>query len=152
MKKNVLIGIFSPLFYHLAVNIMHYTIFAYEYSEKYAILYNVLFYTLPALPGIALIFLLIRNSLEEFFESLGTCFLISLIVFLLYHFSGVDSMIHTKVVGYEEFSLGDGLLYVITMICYLSSCLVGSIIAGVATYVRKRKKARIIQKQGTQRR
>ena len=34
MKKNVLIGTFSPLVYFLVCNIMRYTILAGEYNDK----------------------------------------------------------------------------------------------------------------------
>ena len=139
MKKNILIGIFLPLFYYLVVNIMLYTILADEYNEKYAMLNNILIMILPALPGIALIFLLIRKSFKEYFKSIGVCFLTSLIIILVYNFLSIDLMIHTKVTGYEEFSMGDGLIFAVTSISYLSSCLIGSVIAGVITFVKKRK-------------
>ena len=68
MNKNILIGIFSPLFYFLVNNIMRYTILAVEYNDKYALFHNMLIITLPALPGISLVFLLIRSSLKEYFK------------------------------------------------------------------------------------
>ena len=61
ITKNILIGIFSPLFYFLVNNIMRYTILAGEYNEQYALLHNILIMLLPTLPGISLIFLLIRR-------------------------------------------------------------------------------------------
>ena len=54
-------------------------------------------------------------------------------------FSGIELMIHTAITGYEELSLGDGFLTAVTMEFYLVSCLVGAIVAGVATFVKKRK-------------
>lgn len=138
MKKNIFIGIFSPLFYHLVVNLMLYTILADEYSERYAFLNNALILMLPALPGIALIFLLIRNSLKEYFKSLVICFLLSFMVMVIYNISGINLMIWTKVTGYEEFSLGEGFIFDITIMSYLSSCLVGSMVACVITFIRQR--------------
>ncbi len=146
MKKNILIGIFSPLFYFLIVNIMRFTILAGEYNEQYAFIHNILILLLPALPGISLIFLLIRNSMNEYFESLSICFLISFAVMIVYMFSGIELKIYTAITGYEEFSLGDGFITVITMVSYLVSCLVGTIVAGIVTYVKKRKKTRIIER------
>ena len=143
MKKNILIGIFSPLFYFLVNNIMRFTIFAGEYSEQYALFHNILNILLPALPGISLMFLLIRSSMWEYFESLSICFSISFVVMIVYMFSGIELKIYTSITGYEELSLGDGLMTVITMQYYLASCLVGAIVAGIATYVKKRKTTRI---------
>ncbi len=145
MKKNILIGIFSPLIYFLVCNIMRYTILAGEYNEEYALLHNMLIRTLPALPGMSLIFLLIRSSMKEYFKSLSVCFWISFVVMIIYTFLGIDSMIHTAITGYEELSLGDGLMSVLTFQYYLVSCLVGCFIAGIATYVKKRKKTRILE-------
>ncbi len=139
MKKNILIGIFSPLFYFLVVNIMRYTILAGEYNEEFALLHNLMIMVLPAVPGVTLIFLLIRNSMKEYFKSLSICFWISFVVMIVYMFSGIELMIHTAITGYEELSLGDGFLTAITMEFYLVSCLVGSIVAGIATFVKKRK-------------
>ena len=145
MKKNIFIGIFSPLFYFLIVNIIRFTILAGEYNEQYALLHNILIRLLPALPGISLIFLLIRNSMKEYLESLSICFMISFIVMIVYMFSGIELKIYTAITGYEELSLGDGLITVITMVSYLVSCLVGAIVAGIITHVKKRKTTRIIE-------
>ena len=145
MKKNILIGIFSPLFYFLIDNIIRFTILAGEYNEQYALLHNILIMLLPALPGISLIFLLIRNSMKEYFESLSICFMISFIVMIVYMFSGIELKIYTAITRYEELSLGDGLITVITMVSYLVSCLVGTIVAGIITHVKKRKTTRIIE-------
>ena len=139
MKKNILIGIFSPLFYFLIVNIMRYTILAGEYNEKFALLHNLIIMGLPAVPGVALMFLLIRNSMKEYFKSLSICFWISFVVMIIYMFSGIELVIYTAITGYEEMSLGDGLITAVTMEFYLVSCLVGAIVAGVATFVKKRK-------------
>ena len=42
MKKNILIGIFSPLVNFLVCNILNYVILAGEYSEEYALFHNML--------------------------------------------------------------------------------------------------------------
>lgn len=118
-------------------NIIRFTIFAGEYSEQHAVFHNILIILLPALPGISLVFLLIRNSIREYFESLSICFIISFVVMIVYMFSGVELKIYTAITGYEELSMGDGLITVITMQYYLVSCLVGAIVAGVATFVKK---------------
>ena len=145
MKKNIFIGIFSPLFYFLIVNIIRFTILAGESNEQYALLHNILILLLPALPGTLLIFLLIRKSTKEYFESLSICFMISFVVMIVYMFSGIELKIYTAITGYEELSLGDGLITVITMVSYLVSCLVGTTVAGIITYVKKRKTTRIIE-------
>ena len=141
MKKNILIGLLTPLFYYFGVNIIRYTLLAIEYPGKYyAALAVALLYVLPALPGVALIFLLIRDSLEEFFNSLGICFLTSLMLMLFYHVSNVDLMLYTWITGYAEFSLGDGFLFVMTFMVYLASCLIGSVIAYIITCIRQRNR------------
>lgn len=145
MKKNILIGVFSPLFYFLVCHIMRYTILAGEYSEELELLYSMLIIILPALPGISHMFLLIRNSMKEYFQSLCLCFLISFVVMIIYLISGIDLMIYTAITGYEELSLGDGFLMVITMWYYLGSCLIGAVVAGITTYIKKRKSVRILE-------
>lgn len=144
MKKNIFIGIFSPLFYYLVFNIILYTILAEEYNEKYALLHSVLIIILPALPGVALIFLLIWDSLKAFFKSLAICFSTSLPVMFVYH--RMDLMIYTKVTGYEEFSLGEEFILGITCMTYLFSCLIGSVIACIITCIRQRKGTAIATK------
>lgn len=139
MKKNILSGIFSPLFYFLVVNLMRYTILAGEYKEETALLHNLMIMVMSAMPGVALMFLLIRNSMKEYFKSLSICFCISLVVMIVYMFSGIELMIYTAITGYEEMSLGDGIVMAVTMGFYLVSCLVGSIVAGVVTLIKKRK-------------
>lgn len=139
MNKNILIGIFSPLFYFLVNNIMRYTILAVEYNDKYALFHNMLIITLPALPGISLVFLLIRSSLKEYFKSLNICFWVSFAVIIIYIHSRIDLIIYTAITGYEELSLGDGLLTAITLMSYIGFCLGGAIVAGIATYVKQRK-------------
>ena len=145
MKKNILIGIFSPLFYFLVCNILNYVILAGEYNEEYALFHNMLIIILPALPGISLIFLLIRSSMKEYFKSLSVCFWISFAVMITYMFLGIDTMIHTAITSYEELSLGDGFLMAITMLSYFASCLAGALAAGIVTYLKKRKTTRIIE-------
>lgn len=147
MKKNILIGILTPLFYFLIVNIMRYTILAGEYNEEYALLHNILIIILPALPGIFLMFLMIRNSMKEYFNSLSICFGISFVVMVIYMLSGIEFTIYTKITGYEEMGLGDGLLSVVTMGYYLVFCLAGNIVAGTITYVKKRKTTRTLENQ-----
>lgn len=139
MKKNVLIGIFLPLFYFLVNNIIRYVILSGEYNEEYALLHNTLIIILPALPGISLIFLLIRKSMKEYFSSLNICFWTSFAVIIIYLISGIEIMIHRKITGYEEVSLGDSFISAITMESYLVSCLIGAIIAGVITFFKRKK-------------
>ena len=143
MKKNILIGIFTPLFFFLVENIMLYTIVTNEYSEKYVGFHMMLLLILPALPGIALIFLLIRNSFKEYFKSLGICFIISSAIFLAYMGLKIDLMIYTKVTGYEEFGMGEGLFLAVALLSYFVSCFVGTLISGVITFVKKRAKIKV---------
>ena len=137
MKKNILIGIFSPLFFFLVENIMLYTIVTNEYSEKYVAFHMTLLLLLPALPGIALIFLLIRNSIKEYFKSLGVCFIISSVIYLTYMGLQIDLMIYTKVTGYEKFSMGEGLFREVILLSYFVSSFVGSLFSGVITFIKK---------------
>ena len=139
MKKNVLIGFFSPLLYFLVISILQNKILGYAYSEKYAILHSALIVILPILPGIALAFLLVRNSLREYIKSLFVCFIISLVLFLLYAFAAFNLFIYLNAAGQMNLSLDDGVLYLVVTIYYLCSCLVGSFVAGVLTVAMKRK-------------
>lgn len=139
MKKfsSVLIGVCSPLFYYIVRYFMLYCPL-FEYNEKYAFLQNALFFILPALPGVTVALLLIRNTLKDFYKSLGICFFISLIIIILYQFMGIHLMVHTLITGYEEFGLGEGLLIFVTSFTYCVSCLVGSVIAGIVTLCRQK--------------
>ncbi|MBQ6893209.1 MAG: hypothetical protein IJN48_03295 [Clostridia bacterium] len=64
MKKTkaVLIGILLLLFYYFILLLM----LLWEYNEKYSIIQNAMLYVLPALPGVALAALLIRNTLRDY--------------------------------------------------------------------------------------
>lgn len=142
MKKisSVFIGVCSPLFYYFVVHFMLYCPW-FEYNEKYAIIQNAMLFVLPALPGVAIAFLLVRNTLKEFFKSLGICFLISIFIIFIYNFIGIDLMIYTLITGYEEFSLGEGLLFAVTSISYIISCFVGTVVSGVITLRRQKRNA-----------
>ena len=133
MKKNILIGLFVPLFYYFVFNVMIYT----DYNEKYDWLQNAFIQIAPALPGVSLIFLLIRDSLKEFFKSLGICFTTSFLVDFVCH--RISLMIYTKITGYTDFCSGEELIFGITTVTYLASCLIGSVIACVITCIRQRK-------------
>lgn len=79
MKKSTIsIGILSPLYYFLVSNMMLYM----EYSEKYSFVQNLMILILPALPGLIMISALKRNSMKDYFISLGKCFLISATIFV----------------------------------------------------------------------
>ncbi|MBE6564530.1 MAG: hypothetical protein E7655_04590 [Ruminococcaceae bacterium] len=145
MKKNIFIGIFSPLLYFLINNLLRYTVLASEYNEKYAMLVNALLVLLPALPGVALIFLLRRCSVKDFYKSLGISFWVSVVVFVGYILLGIDPWIYNKVTGFEELGLGDGFITALTMIAYLISCVVGSVAAGILTFSYERKMSRCKQ-------
>ena len=136
MKKSIiLIGIFSPLYYFIVSNMMLYM----EYSEKYAFIQNLMLFILPALPGVIIAFGLVRNSLKEYFISLGSCFLFSVIIFVLYEFSSIDLMIHKFITGYGEFSKGAGLLFVITFLSYILSCFIGALFSGIISLIKQNK-------------
>ena len=65
MKKlNIFLGIAAPLYFFLVSNLM----LCMEYSEKYSYIQNSLLISLPTLPGVMLAFMLIRNSLRNFFN------------------------------------------------------------------------------------
>lgn len=135
MKKSIFIGIFSLLFYYLISHLM----LILEYSEKYSIIQNTMLYVLPALPGVALAILLIRNSLREFLKAWGICFLSSVCLFFIWNILRVDLMIYTCLTGFEEFSLGDGLLMAVMSFSYIISCTVGCIIAAVVSIYKQKK-------------
>lgn len=136
MKKLsvVLVGILSPLYYYLVLNLMMYI----GYSEKYAFVQNLMLFLLPTLPGVVLAFTIIRNSLKDFFISLGSCFLLSIIVFAIYELFDIDLIIFKTITGYDEFSLGEGLLFFITSMSYIISCFIGVFVSGIIS-LRKQK-------------
>ncbi len=146
MKKNILIGIISPLFLFFALNVIRYIIYTDAFSGL-GWFDDILFYLLPALPGISLMFLLVRNSMKEYFKSLSVCFLISFAVTILYIFLGIDQIISMAITGYEDLGLGDGLLMVIIFHFYAVSCLAGTIVAGIVTFVKKRIAVRNAKKE-----
>ena len=133
--KVVLIGIFSLLFYYLAFHLM----IIWEYNEKYSIIQNVMLFVLPALPGVALAIFLIRNSLREFFKSWWICFVSSICLFFIWNILRIDLIIYTNLTGFEEFSLGEGLLISVMFLSYIISCTVGCITAGVVSFYKKKK-------------
>ena len=135
-SKSIYIGIFSLLFYYLVMHLM----LLWEYNEKYSFIQNAMLYVLPALPGVALAFLLIRNSVREFFKSWGVCFLSSVCLGFLWISLRVDLMIYTSLTGFEEFSLGEGLLIAIMSMSYIISCTIGCIVAAILSFVKQKRK------------
>ena len=135
MKKLsiILIGILSPLYYEFVINMMMYT----EYIEKYAFIQNLMLFVLPALPGLVIAFALVRNSFKEFFISLGICFLLSTIVFNVYDYFDINLTIQKTLTGYDEFSNGAGILFIITFLSYTVSCFIGAFISGVASFIKQ---------------
>ena len=133
--KSIFIGIFSLLFYYLVMHLM----LLLEYNEKYSFIQNAMLYVLPALPGVALAILLIRNSVRAFFKSWGICFLTSVCLGFLWIFLRVDLMIYTSLTGFEEFALGEGLLMAVMSFSYIISCTVGCVIAGVLSFYKQKK-------------
>ena len=135
-SKSIYIGIFSLLFYYLVVHLM----LLWEYNEKYSFIQNSMLYVLPALPGVAHAILLIRNSVREFFKSWGICFLTSVCLGFLWIILRVDLMIYTSLTGFEEFSLGEGLLIAIMSMSYIISCTIGCIVAAILSFVKQKRK------------
>ena len=135
-SKSIFMGIFSLLFYYLVMHLM----LLWEYNEKYSFIQNAMLYVLPALPGVALAFLLIRNSVREFFKSWGSCFLTSVCLGFLWIILRVDLMIYTSLTGFEEFSLGEGLLIAIMSMSYIISCTIGCIVAAILSFVKQKRK------------
>ena len=133
MKKLsiILIGILSPLYYHLIFNLM----LCMEYNERYASFQNIMLFILPALPGVVMAFALVRKSMKNYFMSLGTCFLISAAVFALYYFLNIDLIVYKTITGYDELSNGEGLLFAVTFFSYAVSCFAGALISGVVSLV-----------------
>ena len=134
-SKSTYIGVFSLLFYYLVMHLM----LLWEYNEKYSFIQNAMLYVLPALPGVTLAFLLIRNSVREFFKSWGVCFLSSVCLGFLWISLRVDLMIYTSLTGFEEFALGEGLLMAVMSISYTVSCIIGCVIAGVLSFYRQKR-------------
>lgn len=140
MKKSVvLVGIFAPLYYELVFNLMMYTIINTEYNEVYSFIQNLILILLPALAGIAVALVLVKNSLKDYFKSLGICFLISMIVFLIYGALHIDLSIFKAITGYDEFSNGEGLLFVIMFLSYAVSCTIGAFVSGIISLCRQIK-------------
>ena len=137
MKKsiNVLIGILSPVFFHLVMHLM----MIWDYNEKYSILQNAMLYILPAIPGVFIAFFFIRNSLSDFIKSFGIYFLTYVCVVLIFIVFRVDLMIHTHLTGYEEFAMGEGFLMAVMWITYTTSCFCGFIVAGIISFCKQRK-------------
>lgn len=134
-SKNILTGILSIVFYYFVLHLN----LIWEYNEKYAAIQDAILYVLPALPGVALAILLIRNSVREFFKSWGVCFLSSVCLFFIWTILRVDLTIYSSLTGLEEFSLGEGLLMAVISLSYIRSCTVGCIIAGVISFYRQKK-------------
>ncbi len=134
-SKSIIIGIFSLLFYYFVSHLM----LIWEYNEKYSIIQEAMLYVLPALPGVALAISLIRNSLREFFKSWGICFISSVCLFLIWTILKVDLMIYTILTGFEEFSLGEGLLMAVMSFSYIISCTIGCIISAVVSFYKQKK-------------
>lgn len=133
--KNILIGICSLLFYYLVTHIM----LVWEYNESYAVIQNGMLFVLPAIPGVALAILLIRNSLKDFLKSWGICFLSSICLFFIWNFLRVDLLIYTSLTGFEEFSLGEGLLGAFMFMSYIISCTIGCIIAAILSFYKQKR-------------
>ncbi len=138
-SKNICIGIFSPLFYRL---VMHLTLL-WVHNETEFLVQNAMLYVMPALPGVALAVLLIRNSVRDFFKSWGICFLASVCFGFLWVILRVDLMIYTSLTGFEEFALGEGLLMAVMSFSYIISCTVGCVIAGVLSFYKQKKMLRV---------
>ena len=136
IAKNILIGICSLLFYYLVTHLM----FLWEYNESYAIIQNGMLFVLPALPGVALAIFLIRNSLKEFLKSWGVCILSSVCLFFIWNSLRIDLLIYTSLTGFEEFSLGEGLLIAIMSMSYIISCTIGCIVAAILSFVKQKRK------------
>ncbi len=133
--KNILTGVLSLVFYYFVLHLN----LIWEYNENYATIQETMLYVLPALPGVALAILLVRNSVREFFKSWGVCFLSSVCLGFLWIILQVDLMIYTSLTRFDEFSLGEGLLMVVMSLSYVISCTVGCIIAGVVSFYKQKK-------------
>lgn len=144
MKKSVVLaGIFAPLYYELVFNLMMYMAMYTEYNERYAFIQNLMIYILPALPGIAVAVALVKNSLKDYFKSLGICFLSSTIVFVIYGALNIDLSIFKAITGYDEFSKAGGLLFVIMFLSYTVSYAVGVFVSGIISLCRQIKSRKI---------
>ncbi|MBQ2942217.1 MAG: hypothetical protein IJD97_08275 [Clostridia bacterium] len=135
MKKNIFIGILSPLFYFLSTYLM----LLWEYNESFAIIQDVMLIALPALPGVALAIFLIRNSLMEFLKSLGICFISSICFTFILTLLPFTGLLETEKIG-----LGEGFLIAITSTLYIISCTIGCVIAAILSFVKQKRM--IIQK------
>lgn len=137
MRKtsDALIGILSYVFYYLVKHLN----LLWDYNEKYALLQNLLLFVLPAIPGVAMAFLLIRDSLSDFFKSFGICFLASVCVIFINIIFRIDLMTQKLLTGYEEISLGAGLLMAIMSMSYIVSCFCGVVFAGIVSFYKQRK-------------
>ncbi len=133
--KNILIGICSLLFFYLVAHLM----LLWEYNEKYKIIQLAMLYVLPALPGVALAILLVRDSVKEFFKSWGICFISSECLLFIWNNLLIDSMIHKSLTGFEKINLGEGFMILGMSSSYIISCTIGCIIAGVISFYKQKK-------------
>ena len=138
MKKisPIVLGVCAPLFHRLIFNIMLHI----EYNENFSAIQNAMIFILPALPGVALGFLLIRNKIKEYLKSFGICFLTSIAITWLYDTIGVDMIIFKHMTGYDEIYYGEALMFLFTYLPYLISCFIGIVVAGIITIFRQKNK------------
>lgn len=142
-KKEILTACFSLAFYCFVMHLM----LLWEYSEKYETAQSVLLLILPALPGVALAVLLIRNSLKEFLKSWAICLVASACVCLIWIVFRIDLMIYTFLTGFDEIGLGESILSLVMFFSYMLSCTVGCIVAAVVSFCKQKTKLIINEKQ-----
>lgn len=133
LARNICLGIFCSLFYYFS----HHLTCALYYNQWYSDMQHEIILLLSAVPGIALAFLLIRNSLKSFFKAWGTCFLSSVCLMLLWNYLPIDRMIHYKLTGYEEYGAGVGVVTLYQLLSYIRLCSIGCTFAGIVSAIKQ---------------
>ena len=139
MKKyrGIISGIVVSLWYCIMETFLFNSPF--ERNEKYVVFHYLLSYILPSLSGVLSVLFLRCNTIKDFFRSFGIYFTISLALIMLYEFSGLPRMMHFWFRGYDELSLGHGILFILIFSTHLISCFIGVIVAGIISLYRQKK-------------
>lgn len=140
MKKHsgVMAGIVVTLWYCIVETFLFNLPF--EYNEKYAVLQNSILFILPSVSGVLSVLFLRRDTMKDFFKSLGTYFISSFIFMILYISGGLSKMMHFWFSGYEELSMGHGMLALVILSTHLVSCFIGVFVAGMISLYRQKRK------------
>ena len=151
MKKYsaVFLGVSSSLYFYIVLNFI-FIIADSDYNKKYALIENIMILVLPVLPGIANVFLLIRDSFKKFIKSLICCVFASLFLIITLLLSETDLSLYFWFTGHNgDFSLGEGFLFAVIFNLYFISCFIGAAVSGAISIYRQIKNKREIKYEKT---